>query len=162
MEPEVKVGRREATLVVSRRLPVTLPEIGGVMSGAFREVYGHLGRRGAVPDGPPFVIYHEMPMPGEPFEIEVCAPVRRPVDLPGGWTLTELPAGTFATLLHVGPYDTIGVSYDALTGWLGEHGFVPAGPPREVYLSEPGTPPERIHTILEFPVAGVAAPVVAS
>lgn len=159
MGREVKVGWREATLVVAKRMPVTVPEIGGVLSGAFREVYAHLGAHRAVPDGPPFVIYHEMPRPGEPFEIEICAPVRMPLQPPAGWALTELPAGEFATLLHVGPYDTIGASYTEIMGWPGEHGFAVAGPPREVYLSEPSTPPEKIRTILELPVVRVAVPV---
>ena len=88
---EVKVGRREAALVVSKRFAVTLADIGSVMGTAFGEVYGHLGARGAAPDGPPFVIYHGTPASGEPFDIEVCAPVARPVDPPAGWQLAGAP-----------------------------------------------------------------------
>jgi effector-binding domain-containing protein len=61
----------------------------------------------------------------------------------------------------VGPYDTIGSSYAELLAWPGEHGYAMAGPPREVYLSEPETPPEQIRTIVELPVVEVAAPVAA-
>lgn len=161
MAHEVKVGRREATLVVSKRVPVTLAEIGGTMSRAFGEAYGHLGARGAVPEGPPFVIYHGSPASGEPFDVEICAPVPVPVEPPAGWRLQELPAGLFATLLHVGPYDTIHEAYAAMFAWVGEHGFVAAGPPREVYLSEPTVPPEQIRTIVELPVLEVTTPVLA-
>jgi effector-binding domain-containing protein len=161
MRREVKVGRREAALVVAKRLPVTLPEIGGAISGSFGEVYGHLGRIGGVPEGPPFVIYHGTPASGEPFDIEICAPVPVAVEPPAGWQLVELPAGTFATLLHVGPYDTIGTAYAEIMAWPGEHGYAIAGPPREVYLSDPETPPEQIRTIVELPVVEVAAPVAA-
>jgi len=159
MAHEVKVGRRDAALVVSKWFAVTLADIGGVMGAAFGEVYGHLAARGAAPDGPPFVIYHGMPASGEPFDIEVCAPVARPVEPPAGWQLQELPAGTFATLLHVGPYDTVGEAYAAIMAWPAEHGYTIVGPPREVYLSGPETPPEQIRTIIEFPVIEVAAPV---
>lgn len=152
MEGEFKVGRREAALVVSKRFPVRLSEIGSVMGGAFGEVYGYLGARGAEPKGPPFVVYHEAPVGDDPFDIEVCAPVARAVEPPAGWQAQELPAGTFVTLLHVGPYDTIGAAYEALWAWIPEHGYAAAGPPREVYLSEPGTPPEQIRTIVEVPV----------
>lgn len=161
MSREVKVGRREATLVVSRRQAVTLAGVGHTISGSFGEVYGHLGARGGVPEGPPFVIYHGSPQGGEPFDIEVCAPVAAPVEAPAGWALQELPAGLFATVVHVGPYDTLGTAYDAVMAWLGEHGLVVGGPPREVYLSGPDTPPEAIRTIVEVPVAEVAAPVAA-
>jgi effector-binding domain-containing protein len=159
MGREVKVGRREAALVVSKRLPVTLAGIGGVLGNAFGEIYGHLGAQGAVPEGPPFVIYHGTPAGGEPFDIEVCAPVPVPVQPPPGWRTQELPAGLFATLLHVGPYDSIGAAYAAMTAWIGEHGLAMAGPPREVYLSEPETPPDQVRTILELPVVEVAAAV---
>jgi hypothetical protein len=35
MELEVRIGRRDAALVVSKRLPVRLSEIGGVIGRAF-------------------------------------------------------------------------------------------------------------------------------
>ena len=98
-------------------------------------------------------------MADEPFDIEVCAPVAHAVDPPSGWQAQELPVGSFVTLLHVGPYDTVAGAYATLTGWIGTHDLAVAGPPREVYLSPPDTPPSQIRTIIEFPVATVAAPV---
>jgi len=159
MGNEVKVRRREAAFVVSKRIRVTLAEIGSTIGGAFGEVYGYLGVHGAVPEGPPFIIYHGSPASGEPFEIEICAPVPVPVEPPAGWQLQELPAGLFATLLHVGPYDTIGAAYAQLMTWPGAHGLAVAGPPREVYLSEPETPPEQIRTMVELPVVEASSPV---
>jgi effector-binding domain-containing protein len=157
MEREVKVGRREATIVVSKRLPVRLSQIGPVMGGAFGEVYGFLGPRGVEPNGPPFVIYHGAPAGDDPFDIEICAPVVRETEPPAGWRVQALPAGLFATLLHVGPYETIGAAYGTLAAWIGAHGLVMAGPPREVYLSEPATPPDQVRTIIEWPVAEAGA-----
>jgi effector-binding domain-containing protein len=81
------------------------------------------------------------------------------VDPPAGWQTRRLAAGMFATLLHVGPYDTLASAYDDLVAWIGAHDLAVAGPPREVYLSPPDTPPDQIRTIVEFPVARVAAPV---
>lgn len=159
MEREVTVRERSAALVVSKRFPVRLSEIGGALGMAFGEGYGHLGARRVEGDGPPFVIYHGMPMADEPFDIEVCAPVAHPVDPPPGWQALELPAGTFVTLLHVGPYDAVASAYTTLTGWIGHHGLAVSGPPREVYLSPPDTPPAQIRTIIEFPVARLAAPI---
>jgi len=161
MEREVKVGRREATLVMSKRLPVGLSEIGGVIGTAFGEVYGYLGARGGEAQGPPFIIYHGMPQADEPFDVEICAPVARAMDAPAGWQVQELPAGTFATLLHVGPYDTVAAAYGTLTTWLSAHDIVVTGPPREVYLSPGDTPPEQVKTIVELPVADATAPVAA-
>jgi effector-binding domain-containing protein len=159
MGHEVKVQHRETALVMAKRLPVRLADIGPVLSAAFGEVYGHLGVHGGDPDGPPFVIYHGMPVGNEPFDIEICAPVQHAIEPPFGWDLTELPGGTFATLLHVGPYDSVRVSYDTLLAWLESHGLAVAGPPREVYMSEPETPPEQIRTVIEFPVVEATASV---
>jgi effector-binding domain-containing protein len=159
MGSEVRIGRRAAALVVSRRLPVRLPEIGSVLGRAFGDVYGHLGAGGIESDGPPFVIYHGTPVADDPFDVEICAPVARAIDPPACWQMQELPAGTFVTLVHVGPYDTVEAAYDTLTAWIGAHDLAIAGPPREVYLSEPETPPEQVRTIVEFPVVEVAAPV---
>lgn len=157
MGHEVHVGRREAALVISKKFPTRLSTIGGELGRAFGEVYGQLGARGVETQGPPFVIYHEIPSGDEPFDVEVCAPIGGPAEAPAGWELQELPAGQFATLMHVGPYDSIGTTYDELTSWLGAHDLAVAGPPREVYLSEPSTPPAETRTIVEFPV--IEAPV---
>ena len=159
MGHDVKLGHRDATLVVSKRVPVRLSEIGGAIGRAFGEVYGYLGAQGIASDGPPFVIYHGAPQGDEPFDIEVCAPVPRAVDPPAGWRTVELPAGAFVTLLHVGPYDSVGAAYETLTEWIGSHELAIAGPPREVYLSEPDTPPDLIRTVVEFPVTEVRATV---
>jgi effector-binding domain-containing protein len=159
MEHEVTLREREAALVVSKRFPVRLSEIGGALGTAFGEVYGHLGAVGIEGNGPPFVIYYEVPVADQPFDIEVCAPVSIAVDPPPGWQARELPAGAFVTLLHVGPYDTVASAYDTVTAWIGDHDLAVAGPPREVYLSPPETPPAQVRTIIEFPVARVAAPV---
>ncbi|MCU0482930.1 MAG: GyrI-like domain-containing protein [Chloroflexi bacterium] len=161
MEREVKVGQRDPEIIVSKRLPVRLSEIAAVMGAAFGEVYGFLGARRVEPHGPPFVIYHGAPSGDDPFEIEICAPVVRETEPPTGWQVQVLPAGTFATLLHVGPYDTIGAAYGTLAGWIDSHGMAMAGPPREVYLSEPTTPPDQVRTIIEWPVVETTTPAVA-
>ncbi len=159
MGAQVRITERDAALVLSKRIPVRLSEIGGVIGGAFGEVYGHLQARGGEAKGPPFVIYHGAPKGDDPFDVEICAPVAGATDPPEGWRIGELPAGTFATILHVGPYDTLGVAYDTLAEWTGSHDLAAAGPPREVYLSEPGTPPDQVRTVVELPVSPLAAPI---
>ncbi len=161
MDIEVKVRQRESAIALTKRCEVRMPEIGGAISSAFGEVYGYLGAHRVTAADPPFVIYTVTPSPGLPFEIEVCAPVRHAIDPPSGWRLTDLPAGTFASTVHVGSYDNLGQTYARLDAWLREHGYAKAGPPREVYLSEPSTPPELTRTVIEYPVVPtpVAGPI---
>jgi effector-binding domain-containing protein len=161
MQTNFRIRDREATTVIAKRVTVRLADIGTVIGTSFQEVYGVIAPFGAA-SGEPFIVYHGRPGAGDPpFEIEICAPVDRPLDAPAGWTLTELPAGTFASVTHVGPYDALGTAYDELEAWIGREGYAIDGPPREVYLSEPGTPPADIRTMVEFPVvaSGAAVPV---
>jgi effector-binding domain-containing protein len=159
MKPNVKVEERGPILVVSRRVPARVSEMGGVLGSSFSEIYGHLEARGVEPAGEPFVIYYDMPENDKPIDIEICAPVARAIEPPRGWKVRELPAGTFAVLVHVGPYDTLGAAYQSIARWIGDHDMVVAGPPREIYLSGPDTPPDQIKTVVEFPVVELGAAV---
>jgi effector-binding domain-containing protein len=153
MEHEVHVVDRPELRVVAKRLEVDLASIGPTLAQAFGEVYAIIGAAGAETAGPPFVIYHSEPMPGEPLDIEVCAPLAGTLDVTAPWHAEQLPAGTFAARMHVGPYETVGTTYDRLSAWIADHELAIVGPPREVYLSPPSTPPEQTQTIVEFPVA---------
>jgi effector-binding domain-containing protein len=153
MSLEVTVRERDEIAILSKRTAVRLPEIGELIAGSFAEAYAAIG--GAA-GGPPFVIYEGIPHEDDPFEIEICAPVAAPVEAPQGWQARTLPAGLFASTVHVGPYDSVGATYDALAAWVAASGLVVAGPPREVYLSPPSVPPAEIRTVVEFPVSRVA------
>ncbi|MEU5877222.1 MerR family transcriptional regulator [Spirillospora sp. NPDC047279] len=60
-----------------------------------------------------------------------------------------LPGGPYAMATHVGPYGQISLTAHALLSWCGDHGHVPEGPLRELYLNAPtDTPPERLVTQL--------------
>ena len=67
--------------------------------------------------------------------------------------VVELPAiEQAAVVAHVGPPDTIGEGWMALSDWLPAHGYAPAGPGREVYLSGAEVPMEEWVTELQYPV----------
>ncbi len=161
MEHQAKVGERDAVLVMSKRFPVRLSTIGGAIGAAFGDAYRFVGAGGTGTEGMPFVIYHGMPVGDEPFDVEVCVPVAGSTEPVEGWRLQELPAGSFATLVHVGPYADLGRTYEALTAWVAAHDLVVAGPPREVYLTGPDVPQSEARTVVEFPVTRAPAGVVA-
>ena len=152
MDTPVAIEQRAALLVVSQRRSVRLSEIGTVLSIAFGEIYRDPRVAAVPPAGPPFVVYHGVPEDDQPFEIEICAPIPTEVEVPSGWEVRTLPAGTFATLVHVGPYDRIATAYAALGSWIATHDYVIVGPPREVYLSRPDVPAAQIQTRIEYPL----------
>jgi DNA-binding transcriptional MerR regulator len=49
----------------------------------------------------------------------------------------ELPAGDWASTLHVGPYEELPVAYAALLEHLRAHGHEPVAPIAETYLNDP-------------------------
>lgn len=154
MQTDFKVRERGCTTVLAKALDVRLADIGTTIGASFAQVYGHLGALGADSTEPPFIIYDGLPNPGdEPFPIQICAPVREPVAPPAGWTLVDLPAGRFASVLHIGPYEHLGTAYDELEAWIARQALAIVGPPREIYLSDPTTAPVDIRTVIEFPVA---------
>ena len=157
MTAEPSLLKRDQLLTLTKHVQVEMLTIGAQISRAYAEAYPYLESQHVAPAGPPFVIYPEQPTAQGPFAVDICAPVRGKVEAPRGWSVEELPAGDFASLVHVGPYDSLGEAYAALRRWIDEKHLVVVGAPREVYLSPPDTAPEEIRTVVEFPVSVTSA-----
>jgi effector-binding domain-containing protein len=139
--------------VLSRHAVVKQKDLAATLGRTFGELYAQIGAAGIEPDGPPFVTYHEGTQAGLHWDIDICAPISAPIEAPAGFVYTELPASKVVTLLHVGPYHTLGVAHDALERFVADHRLAFAGPPREFYLSEPDVAPSEIQTLIERPVS---------
>ena len=135
--------------VVYQHFVIPEAEIPATIGRAFAALYDRIMEIKAIPAGPPFVIYHSM---SAPWEMDVCAPVAAPVAPSPECLYMELPATPTVSLVHVGPYETVGDAYDQLKAYVEAEGLKVAGPPREFYLSPPETPPAEIQTILEWPI----------
>jgi effector-binding domain-containing protein len=70
---------------------------------------------------------------------------------------------TVARVLHIGPYEELGVAYEALNAWIREHDYEVAGPVRERYLNGPDTvkTPEGYRTEIDMPVVSIRVPAMA-
>jgi effector-binding domain-containing protein len=119
MTPELQ--ERAAVPYVGIRRRVT-DGIAAVVDKAFPELFKWIGEHDVTPAGPPFIRYWA------DDDIEVGAPVAEPVAGAGAVQPGELPAGRYATLVHVGPYrhDTVpdlAVARDELMAWTAERGL---------------------------------------
>jgi effector-binding domain-containing protein len=132
----------KSTVVASATL--TVPEIGPWLGRIYGEITRYLSGIGEHPAGPPFARYHRLE--GERFEVEAGFPVNRHLRGFAELRGSSLPAGTIAVTTHVGPYDEMGPSYEALATWIASRGGVPLGDPWEIYYSEPSEPPETWRT----------------
>jgi len=74
-------------------------------------------------------------------------------------TVKKTEPMTVAFVSMKGPYSLIGETFGKLYGWIGEKGYVPAGPPVGVYFNAPGqVPDEELLWELRSPIAGDVAP----
>ena len=73
----------------------------------------------------------------------------------GEFGVMEIAGGEYATLMHKGPYETLGRAYQALLGgWLPQSGReLRDAPCFEAYLHSPqNTRPEELLTVIHAPV----------
>ena len=129
------------------------------ISETFGRLYGWIGERGYVPAGPPIGVYFNAPgqVPDEELLWELRSPIAGDVPPSGpderGLGVKRVEGVEVAATMHKGSYEQVGATYGALAGWVMENGYEIAGPPEEVYISDPGkTPAEELLTEVRFPV----------
>lgn len=133
----VELGPQHAA-VVRGSVPVQeLPEFFG---RAFTAVMAALEAQGVAPVGPPIGYYPGMP--GETVDVEAGYPTARPVEADGEVVPLVLPVGRAAHTVHVGSYDGLAATYEALLAWLAETGESPMEQMWESYLSDPEVEPD--------------------
>ena len=129
------ITAREAVPTAVIRESVSVDGLADFYDRAYGAVAETLGRQGVQPAGAAFGYY--LSMPTERFELEAGFPTGAPIVPDGDVVGSELPGGTVARATHVGGYDSLGDSWDALVAWAAEQGRTPEGRMWEVYVTEP-------------------------
>jgi len=120
MSHEPRIELRPAQPYAGIPMHVTMDSLSGAVDEAFPELFGWLAERALAVAGPPFIRYLVIDMEAE-LEIELGVPADvREAD--GRVRPGILPAGRYAVLRHVGPYDGLVASNAALQEWAREHG----------------------------------------
>ena len=137
------------TLAVRTRSPVqNLPQVLGQSYGAIMK---YLGQLGEIPTGPPFVIYFNLDM--QDLDIEIGFPVSK--KFPDKETIksSEIPAGNYASTVHIGPYDEMESTYNALNQWIQEKGYETKRFAIEFYYNDPNEVGwENTQTEIQLPI----------
>lgn len=102
---------------------------------SFGQILATLVAEGIEPSGPAFALYHGPPT--ETADLEVGFPVDRAIGAVDGVEAGSTPGGRVARLVHVGPYDQLGPSWERLGAWITAQGETPAVDLWEVYVTEP-------------------------
>lgn len=150
-QPDVLVKKVEAQRVVAlRRVIPTYRHVGEL----FGELCSYLGALNLAFAGPPMALYHEAEYRERDVDAEVAVPVLADVPERGEIRMRTLDAAEVACLVHVGPYEALPGSYDALMRWMEAHQSQVGCPVREVYLHGPDSsdPPETYVTEIQVPL----------
>lgn len=113
-------------------------------------------------DQPPVVIIHQY-TPHEPQEqgtnFEVCLPIARLVETRQGIMSRLLPGSTVASVVHVGPYHELELTYPMLGAWIEAHGYAITGSPRNLILTNyaRATDPAGYQTEVQWPITTEAS-----
>lgn len=129
-EFEIEEKSLETILVASIRWKGKYEECGK----RFSKIFKKMGRFAC---GKPINLYYDEGYKEEDADIETCVPVRKGKEA-DDIAIKQLEGGKALALIHKGPYDQIGRSYEKIVNYANEKGLKYAAPTREVYLKGPG------------------------
>ncbi len=141
----------QTTAVV--RATVAWADLKSLFDRGFREVFTTVAAQGGQLAGAPFGYYPTTP--GETVTVEVGAPVTAPITAAGDVTPGELPGGRAVHTMHVGSYDDLPRTYEAIGTWAAQQGHTLATAMWETYLDDPSavTDPATLRTEIHWLLA---------
>jgi DNA-binding transcriptional MerR regulator len=166
IEQEGKMPQQEVVLksvepvhVISVRENIPTPVFVGNL---LTEGFSVLAQQGIQPAAPPQTIYYDEEFTLTDIDVEVVIPVaasvKQDMTTASGRTFAVRdlpPLSEAATVIHIGSYDTLSATYQALGKWIESNGYRIAGPSREIYLKSAGKDNDPIVEI-QWPVEKAA------
>jgi effector-binding domain-containing protein len=148
MDVEIVELQEQPTAVVREQVAMTaLPEFFG---RAFAEVSAAMEAQGVQPTGPPFALYRGMPT--ETVDVEAGFRVSTTIEAANGVRAGIMPPCRAVQAMHVGSYDTLGTTYEAVKQRMYEEGLTASDDMWEYYLSDQTTDPAIWRTLVVWPV----------
>ena len=133
----------QPVLLVRRR--VKRSDIGPAIGEALPHIFMYAQQHGIALAGHPLTRYVEIGaglLTIEPA-MRIVSRQGKATTAPAGEVVEEvLPAGSAASTIHAGPYETLHEAYAALETWMGENNLRPAAPPWESYITDPAEHPD--------------------
>lgn len=162
MANEPTITERLAAPYVAITAKVAMDDIGAVVPPLNQEVIAWLSARGVAPIGAPFWKYNIVDM-ARGMEIEAGVATAEPLDANGRVHAGLLPAGRYATVMHVGHPNTLIDATARLLAWADEQGLSWDTSPSpegqrwgcrlEIYHNQPGQDMNEWETELAFRLA---------
>jgi effector-binding domain-containing protein len=148
MDVRIVELQEQPTAVIREQVAMTaLPEFFG---RAFAAVSAAMEAQRVQPAGPPFALYHGMPT--EIVDVEAGFPVPTTVAAVNGVRAGMLPECRAVQAMHVGSYDSLSMTYEAVKQRMREDGLSASDDMWEYYLSDQSTDPATWRTLVVWPV----------
>jgi effector-binding domain-containing protein len=120
---------------------VEVGEVPAFLERAFHAVATHAPAAGVEITGAPFARYRLLDPQVPTFEVEAGFPVSGAPTASDDVRVSSLPAGPAAVAWHIGRYEAMTATYDALHAFLEGQHAEPLGAAWEVYHSDPSEEP---------------------
>jgi effector-binding domain-containing protein len=142
LDIQLKDVKKQTTLVIKKT--VKREDIGKELGEIYPKIFKFLGEKKITPNSAPMAKYK---MTADGFEMEAGVVVPDGTKGEGDIVAGELPEGKVVTTTHLGAYDKLPNTYQAIGEWLKTKGLISAGIGWEIYISDPGTTkPEEVKT----------------
>jgi len=129
-EFEIEEKEVETILIAGYRMKGKYPDVG--------KGFGILGKRfGRDINGKPMTLYYDGEYKEDGADFEPCFPVKKGKD-EKGISVRELKGGKCVSLIHKGPYENLGKSYQKIFGYINEKGYKTQLPHRDIYIKGSG------------------------
>src|SRR5579864_1160123 len=134
MPAEIRVEIVSPRLLAAVRRHIPIHRMSATWRPALDQVWELLRQNpGLRTDGHNIFLYHHPASRQSPMDIDFGVQVTRPFERSGEVEPTETPGGKVATAVHIGPYERLAETHQAIHVWAGANKISFAGKSWEIY-----------------------------
>jgi|GEM_PF-171830 len=124
------------------------------LTESYGKIAQYIGANQLEFSGAPITIAQKWEPENNNYEFIAGIPITSEIEVDqDGIKSMKREAGLMATMMHIGSYDGMESTYNALMAYIEGNGYQIIGSPMEQYISDPGeTPEEELMTLVAFPV----------
>jgi effector-binding domain-containing protein len=134
MTPSISIQNVSARKLAAVRRQVRIGQVGGAWKPALDQVWNFLKQNpGLRTDGHNVFLYHHPANRNLPMDVDFGVEITQSFEQSGEVHFTETPGGKVAVAVHIGPYDRLSDTHQAIHTWAAANSLTFAGKSWEIY-----------------------------